>query len=192
MGRPATGGPRRIFEPIVGRRWGSRAVHDGVKVYRGSPGAARSYVEADRSRADDYYLAEGTGLAERLIATPEGVESVGTLDGDGYEAWVAGLDPLTQDPRGRLRHDDSAVRFVEVVVNGPKTWSLAAALDPVVADARASSQRAATSLPSSVPSGTPRQPQHSTPTPTSGQPPRIGHAPRRNRSSKLPWAIGPL
>jgi len=135
MGRPVTGGPRRIFGPIVGRRWGLRAVHGGVKVYRGSPGAARNYVEADRSRADDYYLAEGTGLAERSIATPEGVESAGALDGDDYEAWVAGLDPVTHEPRGRLRHDDSAVRFVEVVVNGPKTWSLAAALDPKIADA---------------------------------------------------------
>jgi exodeoxyribonuclease V alpha subunit len=106
-----------------------------MKVYRGSPGAARNYVEADRSRADDYYLAEGTGLAERLIATPEGVESAGALNGDDYETWVAGLDPVTHDPRGRLRHDDSAVRFVEVVVNGPKTWSLAAALDPDIADA---------------------------------------------------------
>jgi exodeoxyribonuclease V alpha subunit len=98
-------------------------VHGGVKVYRGSPGAARSYVEADRARVDDYYLAEGTGLAERIVATPDGVEAVGALDGDGYEAWVAGLDPVTREPRGRLRHDASAVRFVEVVVNGPKTWS---------------------------------------------------------------------
>jgi len=110
-------------------------VHGGVKVYRGSPGAARTYVEADRSRADDYYLAEGTGLAERLVATPEGIESVGVLDGDGYEAWVAGLDPVTLERRGRLRHDAAAVRFVEVVVNGPKTWSLAAAIDPEIAEA---------------------------------------------------------
>ena len=41
-----------------------------MKFYRGAAGAARSYVEADRSRADDYYLAEGTGLAERYVATP--------------------------------------------------------------------------------------------------------------------------
>lgn len=135
MGRPATGGPRRIFGPIAGRRWGLRAVHGGVKVYRGSPGAARNYVEAGRARVDDYYLAEGTGLAERLVATPEGVESAGALDGDGYEAWVAGLDPVPHKARGRLRHDASAVRFVEVVVNGPKTWSLAAALDPKIAEA---------------------------------------------------------
>ena len=105
----------------------------GVKVYRGNPAAARNYVEADHARVDDYYLAEGTGLAMRFVATPEGVVSVGALDGDGYEAWVAGFDPLTGEPRGRLRQDASAVRFVEVVVNGPKTWSLAAAVDPEVA-----------------------------------------------------------
>jgi hypothetical protein len=34
-----------------------------------------------------------------------------------------------------LRTDDQAVRFVEVVVNGPKTWSLAAALHPDIAQA---------------------------------------------------------
>ena len=48
---------------------------------------------------------------------------------------MAGLDPDTGRPRGRLRTDDRAVRFVEVVVNGPKSWSLAAALHPDVAAA---------------------------------------------------------
>ncbi len=111
-------------------------MHGGVKVYRGAAAAARAYVEADQCRIDDYYLAEGTGLAEHFTATPDGgVEQVGVLDGDGYEAWVAGLDPATGEPRGRLRHDANAVRFVEITVNGPKTWSLAAALDPDVAAA---------------------------------------------------------
>ena len=110
-------------------------MHGGVKVYRGNPAAARNYLEADHARVDDYYLAEGTGLAERFVATPDGVVAVSALDGDGYEAWVAGLDPLTGEPRGRLRQDANAVRFVEVVVNGPKTWSLAAALDPEIAEA---------------------------------------------------------
>ena len=109
-------------------------VHGGVKVYRGNPAAARHYVEADHRRADDYYLAEGSGLAERFVATPAGVvEAVGALGGDDYESWVAGLDPTSGEPRGRLRTDANAVRFVEVVVNGPKTWSLAATLHPEVA-----------------------------------------------------------
>jgi exodeoxyribonuclease V alpha subunit len=37
------------------------SMRGGVAIYRGSAAAARNYVEADRSRADDYYLAEGTG-----------------------------------------------------------------------------------------------------------------------------------
>ena len=110
-------------------------MHGGLKVYRGSPSAARSYVEAGRGRADDYYLAEGTGIAGRYVASPEGVRSGGALTGDGYEAWVGGYDPATGAPKGRLRTDDQAVRFVEVVVNGPKTWSLAAALHPDIAEA---------------------------------------------------------
>jgi conjugative relaxase-like TrwC/TraI family protein len=111
-------------------------VHGGVKVYRGTPAAARAYVEADRSRVDDYYLAEGSGRARRLGASPgEGARDLGVLDGDGYEEWVAGRDPVTGQARGRLRHDGNAVRFVEVTVNGPKTWSLAAALNPALAAA---------------------------------------------------------
>ena len=111
-------------------------MHGGVKVYRGAASAARAYVEADRSRVDDYYLAEGSGLARRFGASPgEGVRDLGLLDGEGYEQWVAGRDPVTGQPRGRLRHDAQAVRFVEVTVNGPKTWSLAAALHPELAAA---------------------------------------------------------
>jgi exodeoxyribonuclease V alpha subunit len=110
-------------------------MHGGVKFYRGSAAAARSYVEADHSRADDYYLAEGTGVAEHYIAGPGAVRRVGDLDGLAYERWVAGYDVLSGAAKGRLRDDARALRFVEVVVNGPKTWSLAAALHPDIATA---------------------------------------------------------
>src|SRR5829696_6098717 len=99
-----------------------------MKVYAGSPAAARAYLEADRGRADDYYLAEGTAAAER-------VQELAPLSGDAYEVWVAGVDPDTGAGRGRLRTDQRAVRFVEVVVNGPKSWSLAAAVHPDIAEA---------------------------------------------------------
>jgi exodeoxyribonuclease V alpha subunit len=122
-------------------------VHGGVKIYRGHPAAARAYVEADRARADDYYLAEGTGLAARLVANRNGVFELAPLDGPAYERWVAGRVVETDRPKGRLRSDDQAVRFVEVTVNGPKTWSLAAVLDPEVAAAYDVAQdRAATQI----------------------------------------------
>ena len=57
------------------------------------------------------------------------------MTGDAYGAWVAGVDPETGMRKGRLRHDDQAVRFVEVTVNGPKSWSLAAELHPDIAAA---------------------------------------------------------
>jgi hypothetical protein len=74
-------------------------------------------------------------VADRFVASGVGVAAVGTLDGDAYEAWVAGYDPTTCTAKGRLRTDDQAVRFVEVVVNGPKSWSLTAALPPEIAAA---------------------------------------------------------
>ena len=116
-------------------------MHGGVKVYRGAPSAARNYLDADRSRADDYYLTEGTGIARRFGAGPaRPMTELAPLPGDGYEAWVAGLDPETGQPRGRLRADACAVRFVEIVVNGPKSWSLAAELHPDLAAAYEAAQ----------------------------------------------------
>ncbi len=110
-------------------------MHGGVKFYRGAAKAARAYVERDRSRADDYYLAEGTGVAARLTATPNDVEQAGSMTGETYERWVAGIDIETGVKKGRVREDANALRFVEVVVNGPKTWSLAAALHPEISAA---------------------------------------------------------
>src|SRR4051812_4194989 len=115
-------------------------MHGGMKIYAGSPAAARQYLEADRGRADDYYLAEGAGVARRFSVTEGRGTEMAPLTGDAYETWVAGRDPGTGEPRGQLRGDGHAVRFVEVVVNGPKTWSLAAALHPDIAQAYAAAQ----------------------------------------------------
>jgi exodeoxyribonuclease V alpha subunit len=70
-------------------------VHGGMKVHRGAAAAARHYVEADRSRAGDYYLAEGSGVAMRFTATPDGIEHRDDMDGETYERWVAGYDVET-------------------------------------------------------------------------------------------------
>lgn len=118
-------------------------MHGGVKFYRGTAKAARAYVESDHSRADDYYLVEGSGLAQRLVATPDSLARRDDLDGDAYEQWVAGFDVETGNPKGRLRSDANGLRFVEVTVNGPKTWSLAAALHPDVSAALDAAQERA-------------------------------------------------
>ena len=62
-----------------------------------------TYVEADRARVDDYYLAEGTGLASRLVANPVSVLELAPMDGPAYERWVAGRTVETDQPKGRLR-----------------------------------------------------------------------------------------
>ncbi|MCM3662382.1 relaxase domain-containing protein [Georgenia satyanarayanai] len=138
-GPSAIGRPTRHFWGSVGCRRTSTEVvirvHGGVKFYRGAAKSARAYVERDRSRADDYYLGEGTGVAERFTATSESVGHAGSMDGETYEHWVAGTDIDTGRPKGWVRQDANALRFVEVTVNGPKTWSLAAALHPEVSAA---------------------------------------------------------
>ncbi|MEJ7690632.1 MAG: MobF family relaxase [Nocardioidaceae bacterium] len=53
--------------------------------------------------------------------------------------------PVAQ--KGRVRDDANALRFVEVTVNGPKTWSLAAALHPEISAALDEAQdKAATEI----------------------------------------------
>ena len=69
------------------------------------------------------------------------------LSGDGYEAWVAGVDPDTGRREGPAAQRRRAVRFVEVIVNGPKSWSLAADLHPDISAAYDAAQdRAATQI----------------------------------------------
>lgn len=43
-----------------------------AKVDAGPPAAARHYVECDRRWVDDYYLADGTGIARRYTAPAVG------------------------------------------------------------------------------------------------------------------------
>jgi conjugative relaxase-like TrwC/TraI family protein len=105
-------------------------VHGGVFFYRGSGRGAAEYVQRDTSlAASRYYLAEGAGLAERMVVNGAGrVTASSRLDKEQYQAWVEGFDPQTGEAKGRLRSDAAGVRFCEVTVNGPKSWSIAAAL----------------------------------------------------------------
>ena len=84
-----------------------------------------------------------SSLAETSIRTPSYSIAETTWTARAYEQWVAGYDPVTGAAKGRLRRDDQAVRFVEVTVNGPKTWSLAAALHPEIGAAYDAAQQQA-------------------------------------------------
>lgn len=105
-------------------------MHGGMKVYRGAAKAARNYVEADRSRVDDYYLAEGSGLAMRFVARRDAeagavdIERRPDMDGEAYETWVAGIDLEIDRAKGRLRSD--AIAAIEQV-----PFALAAPADQV-------------------------------------------------------------
>ena len=78
-------------------------MHGGVKVYRGTAAAARNYLDADRSRADDYYLTEGTGIARRFVTRPDGpVVELASLTGDGFGGGPSvPMVPGTWDPDPR-------------------------------------------------------------------------------------------
>ncbi|WP_447924573.1 MobF family relaxase [Georgenia muralis] len=115
-------------------------------LFRGTGAAARRYLEADRSRADEYYLEAGVARAE--LAVVDGTGSVigeGTLTPVEYAGWADWIDPLTREPMGRARQAcvarQGSPRFAEMVVNTPKSLSIAAALHPDVSEALDAAQR---------------------------------------------------
>jgi len=71
------------------------------------------------------------------------VERHGTLDRAAYRRWVAGYDPDTGVAKGQLRQGPHALRLVELGINGPKTWSIAAALHSDIAAAYDNAQHRA-------------------------------------------------
>lgn len=125
----------------------------GVILFRGTGGAARRYLESDRSTADEYYLGAGTALAEFAVLDRDGnVTAEGAFTPEQYADWVDWRNPFTGATRGtpRLpsrgeaaapgerRHAGTrrgSPRFAEMVINAPKSLSIAAALHPDVSEA---------------------------------------------------------
>lgn len=115
----------------------------GVILFRGTGAAACRYLESDRSRADDYYLEGGTALAAFTVTDGSGeVVANSELDAEAYAGWVNWIDPLTATSMGKPRlpgeegtAKHGSPRFAEIVVNTPKSLSIAAALHPDVSDA---------------------------------------------------------
>ena len=118
----------------------------GVILFRGTGAAARRYLESDRSRADDYYLEGGVTAAEFSV-----VNGVGQIVGEGalspgeYAQWVDWVNPLTNASMGIPREAGNgrqgSPRFAEMVVNAPKSLSIAAALHPEVSEALDAAQK---------------------------------------------------
>jgi hypothetical protein len=103
-------------------------VRGGVKFYRGAAKAARTYVERDCARYDDYYLADGDGIAMRFVAEANGgngerevrIEKKQDMDGETYERWVAGMVVETGLPKGRLRKDANGFGSSRSPSTGPR------------------------------------------------------------------------
>ena len=118
----------------------------GVILFRGTGAAARRYLESDRSTADEFYLEGGTALAEFAASDHDGeVIETRTLDPEGYAAWVDWTDPITGTsmgtPRAASGRSKESPRFAEMVINAPKSLSIAAALHPEVSDALDAAQQ---------------------------------------------------
>lgn len=113
----------------------------GVTFFRSVAAAAvRTYFFSPEAVNSDYYL-ESTpeGHAERMTWTAEDGLDTGEIDADEYAAWVDFTDPETGESRGRVRKN--SVRFMEKNINIDKSLSLAAAVNPKVAEAVNQAQR---------------------------------------------------
>lgn len=128
------------------RDWIGAATKGGVILFRGSGADARRYLESDRSRADEYYLEGGVALAKFSMVDGTGaVIGEGALSPDQYAEWVDWVNPLTGESRGKPRLPgegrQGSPRFAEMVVNAPKSLSIAAALHLEVSEALDAAQR---------------------------------------------------
>ncbi|MDR2348717.1 MAG: relaxase domain-containing protein, partial [Bifidobacteriaceae bacterium] len=118
----------------------------GVILFRGSGVAARRYVEADRSQADEYYLGADDAVAQYAAIDGRGeVAATRPLTADEYERWVDWIDPETGESLGTPRKpgegQSGSPLFAEMTINAPKSLSVAAALHPDVSAALDAAQR---------------------------------------------------
>ncbi|RXW33483.1 MobF family relaxase [Propioniciclava flava] len=122
------------------------SVKGGVILFRGSGAAARCYVEADRSRADEYYLGADNAVAEYTVLDGSSeVTTARSLTAAEYEGWVDWTNPVTGEsmgtPRAAAEGTKGSPLFAEMTINAPKSLSVAAALHPEVSDALDTAQQ---------------------------------------------------
>ncbi|HTT90588.1 MAG TPA: MobF family relaxase [Acidimicrobiales bacterium] len=118
---------------------GIGAVKGGMHFYRGSGKGAAKYFEEGHGRAEAYYT-EGHQAVVEVGTWQDGERLSSTVlaDRGALEAWVEGRGPASGEVKGFIRPggaERAPLRFVEVVVNNPKSLSVVASQDPVVAAA---------------------------------------------------------
>jgi len=107
--------------------------------YRGSGHGAAKYFDEGHQGAEAYYSENARVAVE--IDTWKAGERAGrtTLAAEGdLIKWVEGIDPKSGEVKGLIRTggaDRQPLRFVEVVVNNPKSLSIVASQNPVVSTA---------------------------------------------------------
>src|SRR5699024_2133069 len=118
----------------------------GVLLCRGSRPAARRHVEADRSRADEYYLGADNAVAEYAVLDARGEVTVTrSLTAEEYEGWVDWTEPIIGESMGTPRKPGEGSKgsplFAEMTINAPKSLSVAAAIHPGVSAALDAAQQ---------------------------------------------------
>ncbi|MFT4051946.1 MAG: MobF family relaxase [Microbacterium sp.] len=120
-------------------------MHGGVVLFRGTGADAMRYVEADRSRADDYYLGDATAMSYTTLEATGAIITHRTLSAEDYAGWVDWINPETGERMGTPRNAGDvrrgSPRFAEMVINAPKSLSIAAALHPEVSAALDAAQQ---------------------------------------------------
>lgn len=111
----------------------------GVIRFRGTGTDALRYIESDRSRADDYYLSDAMGVQYAVLDHTGEAVIARELTAAEYSGWVDWINPDTGESMGKPRlagpDREGSPRFLELVINSPKSLSIAAALHPEVSDA---------------------------------------------------------
>jgi exodeoxyribonuclease V alpha subunit len=109
----------------------------GMHFYRGSGAGAARYFDEGHRGAEAYYSEQSRAVVE--IDTWRAGERLGTTrlaEAGELARWVEGIDPRTGEVKGVIRAggtDRQPLRFVEMVVNNPKSLSIVASQNPAVA-----------------------------------------------------------
>ena len=111
----------------------------GMHFYRGSGHGAAKYFDEGHQGAEAYY-SENARVVVEIDAWRAGERagrSTLAVEGDLIK-WVEGIDPKSGEVKGLIRTggaDRQPLRFVEVVVNNPKSLSIVASQNAVVSSA---------------------------------------------------------